>query len=48
MTGWEYAAFEILNEKWALRWTLEPTESEDYDYSGGFLGGGERLWCHGL
>ena len=22
--------------------TLEPTESEDYDYSGGFLGGGEH------
>ena len=42
VTGWEYAAFEILNEKWGLAVTLEPTESEDYDYSGGFLGGGEH------
>ena len=31
VTGWEYAAFEILNEKWGLAVTLEPTESEDYD-----------------
>ena len=30
VTGWEYAAFEILNEKWGLAVTLEPTESEDY------------------
>ena len=43
VTGWEYAAFEILNEKWGLAVTLEPTESEDYDYSGGFLGGGHRV-----
>ena len=42
VTGWEYAAFEILNEKWGLAVTLEPTESEDYDYSGGFFGGGEH------
>ena len=25
VTGWEYAAFEILNEKWGLAVTLEPT-----------------------
>lgn len=42
VTGWEYAAFEVLNERWGLAVTLEPTESEDYDYSGGFLGGGEH------
>lgn len=42
LTAWEYAAFEVISDRWCLAVVLEPTEGELYDYSGGFMGGGDR------
>ena len=37
---YNYAAFELFNERWGAAVILEETDGEVYDYSGGFLGGG--------
>ena len=37
-----YAAFEMLSDRWCVAVTLEETDGEVYDYSGGFMGGGEH------
>lgn len=40
--GFEYAAFELFNQRWGAAVVLEETDGEVYDYSGGFLGGGDH------
>ncbi len=37
---YKYAAFEMFSAKWCAAVILEETDSDDYDYSGGFFGGG--------
>lgn len=44
---YKYAAFEMLSPRWCAAVTLEETEGEDYDYSGGFFGGGAHYIATG-
>lgn len=42
LTGYEYADFEALSEKWIIGVQLRETTTEPFDYSSGFFGSGDK------